>query len=174
MAQLDTNFQNIIDGFKEELLTIRTNRPTPKLIEDVPVVYMEQPMVVKQLGSIGIEPPRDLVVNVWDDKAASAISSGINAANLGVTVSEQGKSIRVTLPELTTERKEELVKVVKSMAEEARIKMRVQRDEMQKEIKDIKDEDDRFKAKDDLQEQVDEFNKQIDQAVEQKTAEVME
>ena len=174
MAQLEDNFQKIIDGFKEELLTIRTNRPTPKLIEDLPVTYMEQPMIVKQLGSIGIEPPRDLIVNVWDEKAASAISSGINAANLGVNVSEQGKSIRITLPELTGERKEELIKIIKSMAEDARIKMRVQRDDMQKEIKEIKDEDDMYKAKEDLQSQVDEFNKQIDEAVDQKTAEIME
>ena len=174
MAELETNFDKTLEAFKEDLLTIRTNRPTPKLIEDIPVTYMEQPMSVKQLGSIGIEPPRTLLVNVWDQNAAAAISTAISAANLGLGISEQGKTVRVTLPELTGERKEELAKIVKSMAEDARIEMRVKREDVQKEIKLIKDEDDMFKAKDKLQKEVDEFNKNIDKIVEVKIAEIME
>ena len=171
---LENDFGKILEDFKEELLTIRTNRPTPKLIEDVPVTYMEQKMTVKQLGSINIEPPRDLVINIWDENAVNAVNAGLVAANLGVNVSPQGKSVRVTLPELTQQRKEELIKIVKSMGEQARIKMRVRREDLQKEIKEIKDEDDMFKAKEDLQKQVDKFNKAIDEAVEIKSADILE
>ncbi|MDZ4231439.1 MAG: ribosome-recycling factor [Patescibacteria group bacterium] len=167
-------FDSLIEEFRGDLSSVRTNRPTPKLIEDIPVSYLDQKMLVKQLGSIGIEPPRDLVVNVWDQNAVASIAKGIREADLGVGVSEQGKTVRVTLPDLTEERKEELVKVVKGMAEEIRIKMRRLRDEAQKEVKEDKDEDAVFKGKERLQGLVDKFNQQIDELVDRKTKEVLE
>ena len=169
-----TKFDAILEYFKGEISGIRTNRPTPKLIEDIQVEYFEQKMPVKQLGSIGVEPPRDLVVNVWDENAVGSVQNAIEAENLGVNVAQQGKIVRVKLPELTQERKEELTKIVKSMAEESRIKMRQERDDIQKEIKEIKDEDDQFRAKEKLQELVDEFNKEIEQITDRKNQEISE
>jgi len=169
-----TDFDSLIEEFKGDLSGIRTNRPAPKLLEDIPVMYMEQKMLVKQLGSIGIEPPRDLVVNVWDQTAAGAIAKAIQDSDLGVGVSEQGKTVRVKLPDLTEERKQELGKLVKSMAEEIRIKMRRLRDDAQKDIKEEKDEDEVFRGKEALQKLVDEFNKNIDELVDIKTKEILE
>lgn len=168
------DFNALIEEFKSDMSGIRTNRPSPKLLEDIPVSYMDQKMLVKHLGSIGIEPPRDLVVNVWDQNAVGGVVKGIQDADLGVGISEQGKSVRVKLPDLTEERKEELGKLVKSMAEEIRIKMRRLRDEVQKGIKEEKDEDIVFRAKEDLQKLVDNFNKQIDELVDRKIKEILE
>ena len=167
-------FNALIEKFKDELTAIRTNRPSAKLIEDVRVNYMDQNMSVKQVGSISIEQPRDLLVSVWDENAIKSVAGGLEAANLGFGVSVQGKVIRVSLPELTGERKEELIKVVKSTAEDTRIKMRTLRDEFNKITKSLKDEDDKFRGKEELQKIVDQFNETIDQLVESKSREILE
>ncbi|MEX2054322.1 MAG: ribosome-recycling factor [Candidatus Colwellbacteria bacterium] len=174
IEKTQSDFDSLVEEFKNDLSGVRTNRPTPKLIEDIPVIYMEQKMLVKQLGSIGIEPPRDLVINAWDQNATASIAKSIREADLGVGISEQGKTIRVSLPDLTEERKQDLIKIVKSMAEDVRIKMRRLRDDAQKEIKEDKDEDAVFKGKERLQGLVDKFNKQIDELVDKKTQEVLE
>ena len=131
-------------------------------------------MPLKHLASINIEPPRGLVVNVWDANATSAVVKAINDAKLGVSVSEQGKMIRVKLPELTQERKQELTKIVKGMSEDIRIRMRNERDEIQKVIKEDKDEDVVFKNKERLQGLVDAFNKEVEDLTARKAAEIME
>ncbi|PIR98469.1 MAG: ribosome recycling factor [Candidatus Colwellbacteria bacterium CG10_big_fil_rev_8_21_14_0_10_41_28] len=167
-------FKSVIESLKAEFTNIRTNRPNPKMIEDIEVEYMERPTPIKHIGSIGVEPPRSLLVNVWDESAAKGVASGIEKASLGFGVSVQGKTIRVNLPELTQERKDELMKIVKKTAEEFKIRMRTQREDIRKAIKEIKDEDDRFKAEAKLQDIVDGFNKEVDQLVDSKEKEIME
>lgn len=174
IEQTKEKFNSLTGTLREELLGIRTNRPTPKLLENIEVDYLGQIMPIKHLASIGIEPPRDLVVNVWDQNAISSVSKAVNEAKLGVSVSEQGKTIRVKLPELTEERKQELIKVIKGMAEDIRIKMRNERDEVQKTIKENKDEDAVFKDKERLQGLVDAFNKEIEDLTSKKTREILE
>ena len=174
IEQIKEKFNALVGTFKEELSGIRTNRPTPKLIENIEVDYLGQMTPIKHIGSIGVELPRDLVVSVWDQGAASNVSKAINEAKLGVNVSEQGKIIRVQLPELTEERKQELIKVIKVMAENVRIKMRNERDEAQKTIKEDKDEDVVFKGKERLQGLVDTFNKEIEDLTARKTKEILE
>jgi len=174
IEQTKGKFNSLSATLKEDLSGIRTNRPTPKLLENIDVSYLGQTMPVKHLGSISIEPPRDLVVNVWDQNAIASISKAISEAKLGVSVSEQGKLIRVKLPDLTEERKQELVKVIKGMAEEIRIKMRNERDEAQKVIKGDNDEDVVFKNKERLQGLVDAFNKEVDDLLSRKMGEISE
>lgn len=174
IEQTKTKFNSLIAAFKEDLSGIRTNRPTPKLLENVDVSYLGQTTPLKHLGSISIELPRDLVVNVWDQNAVSSVTKSINDAKLGVTASEQGRLVRVKLPELTEERKQELIKVIKSMAEDIRIKMRNERDDVQKNIKEEKDEDIVFKNKERLQGLVDTFNKEIEDLISRKTGEILE
>ena len=174
IEQTKEQFNSLAAAFREELSGVRTNRPTPKLLENVDVSYLGQTMPIKHLGSISVEPPRDLVVSVWDQNAAASVSKAINEAKLGVSVSEQGKVIRVKLPELTGERKQELIKIIKGMAEDIRIKMRNERDGAQKVIKEDKDEDVVFKNKERLQGLVDTFNKEIDDLTNKKTGEILE
>ena len=174
IEQTRGKFNALAATFKEELSGVRTNRPTPKLLENINVDYLGGMTPIKHLASIGVEPPRDLVVNAWDQNATSSISKAINEAKLGVSVSEQGKTIRVKLPELTEERKQELIKFVKGTAEDIRIKMRNERDEAQKVIKENKDEDIVFKGKEHLQKLVDAFNKEIEDLTAKKTGEILE
>ena len=172
--QISKRFESILENLKKEMMSIRTNRPSPKLVEDIGVNYMGQLISIKQLGSIAVEPPRDLIINVWDQNTVSSIVNAIETANLGVGTSNQGKQIRVSSPQLTEEKKQELIKMIKSMSEDGRIKMRVERDEAVKNIKELKDEDERFRAKERLQTLVDTFNSGVEELIEKKTKDILE
>ena len=172
LEKLESTFNWLIGELRDELSNIRTNRPTPRLIEDIPVDYMEQALSVKQLGSIAVEMPRNLVISPWDKNSLQAIAKGIEAAKLGVTVAVQGNVVRTTLPELTDERREELSKIVRKIAEEIRIRMRISRDEVNKKVNSESDEDIKFKGKEKLQKLVDKFNKEVDELVEVKLKEI--
>ncbi len=172
LKELEEKFNSVVESLKEEFLGLRTNRPTPKLIENIKVDYMGQPLIVKQLGAIGIELPRDLIVNVWDKNAVPMISKAIEAANIGVSASMEGNSVRVKLPELTNERRDELIKIVKSSAEKCRIKMRTLRDDANKSVNAETDKDIKFRSKEEMQKIVDSFNQSIDEVVEKKIKEI--
>ena len=172
--QVSKHFDSILENLREEIMSIRTNRPSPKLVEDIKVNYLGQMISVKQLGSIAVELPRDLVINVWDQNSAASIINAIEAANLGVGISNQGKQVRVSLPQLTEEREQELIKMVRAMSEESRIKMRIERDEAIKSIRELKDEDERFRAKEKLQTLVDTFNSGTEELVNKKTKDILE
>ena len=113
LEELKQKFDKLLIYLREELSAIRTNRPTPKMIEDIYVEYADDSLPIKQLGSIAIELPRNLLVTPWDKESIPAIAKGIENAKLGVSVSAQGNRIRITLPELTGERKEEMSKITK-------------------------------------------------------------
>jgi len=172
LKDLEQKLNKLIKELKDEISSIRTNRPTPKLIENVQVSYSDSSLPIKQLASIGVEPPRDLIVTPWDSGAVQSIAKAIEDAGLGVTSSVQGTVVRVTLPELTSERREELSKLAKNIAEQVRIKMRTLRDEAHKKVNQESDEDEKFRKKEDLQKIVDKFNKEIDNSVSAKLEEL--
>ncbi|OGY58891.1 MAG: hypothetical protein A3E61_00690 [Candidatus Colwellbacteria bacterium RIFCSPHIGHO2_12_FULL_43_12] len=167
--KLDALFNSI----KEELGVLRTNRPTPKLVENISVNYLDQNMQIRQLGSITVELPRDLVISLWDKGAMPHVIKALEDANLGMGVSSYETSVRVKLPELTNERKEEIVKIIKSTTEETRIKMRIQRDEVNKRTNEEIDKDRKFKQKEELQKKVDKFNGSLDELVSNKIKEIL-
>lgn len=172
LKELEQKFEVLNKRFQDELAAIRTNRPTPKLVENIRAEYAGQALAINQLGSIGVEPPRNLVITPWSKDAAPSIVKAIESANIGVSVAHQGNVVRVILPELTEERRQELMKLVKSMAEQTRIKMRIERDEAQKIINKEPDKDQKFKAKEELQKRVDSFNQKIDSIIESKITEI--
>lgn len=172
LKELKEKLDWLILAFKEELGSIRTNRPTPKLIEDISVDYSGAKLVIKQLASISVEPPRTLVVTPWDKATVSLIAKGIESANLGLGTAVSGNLVRVTLPPLTDERREELARLVKSMAEGIRIKMRQERDGVHKLINAEADKDQKFRAKEELQKLVDAFNEKVDGLLETKISEI--
>lgn len=170
---------SVIDHLKEELATIRTNRPSPKLVEHIKVNYMEQDMTIQQLASIAIQPPRQIVITAWDKGAALPIANAIEKSGLGVSAVADGNIVRVSLPSLTDERRKELEKLVRRMTEESRIALRSIRDDANKKIDaDLKakeiTEDDKFKLKEYVQKGVDDHNKQIEELLEKKIAEIQE
>lgn len=172
LEELQQKFDKLSAQLKDELSTIHTNRPTPKLIEDIYAKYADESLPIKQLGSIAVEPPRNLLVTPWNKESIPAIAKSIEDAKLGVTVSAQGSAVRVTLPELTDERKEEMSRIVKKITEETRIKMRIVRDDANKKVNAEQDENIKFNNKEKLQKSVDAFNSTIDGFVKNKLVEL--
>ena len=141
-------------------------------MDSIKAEYAGQFLAINQLGSISIEPPRSIIITPWSKETAPSITKAIEAANIGVSAAQQGNIIRVTLPELTEERRQELIKLVGKMAEETRIRMRIERDEVNKVVNKEPDKNQKFRAKEDLQGLVDKFNEEIDLTVESKIAEI--
>lgn len=179
IKNLEEQLKKIIESLTHELSGLRTNRPTPKLIEDVHVDYMGSRMTVKQLGSITVSPPRDLLISAWDKNALGVIAKGIEAANLGLSVAVQGMVVRVTLPALSSERRAEIEKLAKKISEEHRIRVRSARDEAMKHVdraekeKQIS-ENEKFVLKKKIQEAVDKANKALEEHVAAKVKEIYE
>lgn len=172
LEELQQKFDKLLIELKDELSMIRTNRPTPKLIEDIYAEYADESLPIKQLGSIAVELPRNLLVTPWDKGSIPAIAKSIENAKLGVTSSVQGSVVRITLPELTDERKEELSRIVKKIAEEIRIKMRIVRDDANKKVNAEQNENIKFRNKEKLQKSVDAFNGKVEDFVDNKLVEL--
>lgn len=166
-----------VAAFKEEISGVRANRPTPALVENLPVTCYGQTMPMKHVASISVIPPREISVQAWDKEAVPAIIKAIEAANLGLSPRAEATSVRMFLPELSTERRDELSKHIKKLAEAARINIRGIREDANREIqtafgeKELT-EDDRFKFREEIQKHTDAANEGIDSLVEQKVAEI--
>ena len=177
IPDLENKTKDLLEDFRQNLLSIRGNRPTPKFIEDIKVDYLNQKLLVKQLASISILPPLSLELNPWDPSSMSTIAKAIESANLGVSVTTEGGKIKVTLPPLSQERRIEIIKIIKQEAEKRKITLRILRDEFNKKInnqfenKEIS-EDQKFKLKEKVQKIVDDANKEIENISENKIREI--
>jgi len=176
---MENKIAEILKYFKEQLAGLRGGRLLPRLVEDIKADYFGQKLPVKQLGSISIVLPREIQISVWDKQAVSPVVKAIESSNLNLNANVEGNLIRINLPPLSEERRQELMKVVKKEAEETRIKIRHLRDEANKEIsrqfeeKEIS-EDNKFKLKEQAQKEVDKANEEIDKMVENKIKEIKE
>ncbi len=171
------HISRIVQTFKKEIAGVRQNRPTPALLEDLRVNYYDQQLTIKQLGSLSIQPPREIDIHVWEKGALAAILKAIEASNLGLSANSEGNVIRVFLPELSKERRGELIRHVKKLAEECRIQMRHFRDEENKKVQKALDsheiaEDQKFKLKKEIQEETDKVNEEIEKILENKIKEI--
>lgn len=165
----------VLCDLKQELSGVRANRPTTALLENIPIVYYGQTMPMKRVASISVVPPREIVVQVWDKEAITPIVKAIEASSLGLTPQIDGVLIRVRLPELSQERREELVRHVKKVTEQFRIQVRHFRDEANKKVqKFFEDEDQRFRSKEEVQKKTDAMNRDIEAALEAKIKEIQE
>ncbi len=177
LEEFKTYALKITDSLKRELGGIRTNRPTTGLVDDIKVSYYNQMMPLKQLGTIGISPPREIHIQVWDAEAVPMVSKAIESSSLGITANIEGNTIRIYLPELSEERREELIKHVKRVTEDHRIQLRHARDEANKQIQKLFDEstvneDQKFKQKEAIQKETDKVNENINGYVEAKVKEI--
>lgn len=177
IKDLEAELEKATAKFKQDLQTIRSNRPSTDMLQDVKVSYYDQMLTVKELGSLAVIPPREISITVWDKSAIPHVAKAIEAANIGLSVQHDGNVIRAFLPVLTEERREELTKLVKRTAESARITVRSRRDECMKKIKAAVDskqmgEDAAFKTKEKAQRAVDAANTEIESSVERKTKEL--
>ncbi len=156
---------------------LRTGRATPAILDGVMVSAYGSMMPLKQVANIGIEDARTLRVSAWDASIVKDIERAIVAGDLGVGTNTDSSGLRITFPELTAERREQLIKIAKHKLEESRTAIRVARDETWKDIQEKErageiTEDDKFQLKEELQEKVDAANGELEKAFGKKEAEM--
>jgi len=168
-----------VGHLQEEFGAIRTGRASAAQVEKILVDYYGSPTPLQQLAGFSVPEPRVLVVQPYDKGAMKAIEKAIQTSDLGVNPSNDGTNIRITFPELTTERRKELVKVVKHMAEEGKVALRNQRrttrhelDKLEKDGELSKDELER--AEKELDKLIHAHEAQIDVALAAKETELLE
>lgn len=173
----DAKIVSAKDWLAREFKSFRIGRANPSILDGVQATAYGSLMPLKQLAQIGIEDARTVRVQPFDASTLKDIERAISAADLGVGTSSDGQIVRVTFPELTGERRTELVKMAKAKLEEARTAVRVARDEAWKEIQERErnseiTEDDKFSLKDELQKKVDKANEDLETAFESKEKEM--
>ena len=171
--------QKTIGVFQTELRSIRAGRANPQLLDRVMVDYYGTPTPLTQMGNVTSPEPRMLMVSIWDQKALPLVEKAIQKSDLGLNPSNDGKVIRLVIPELTEERRKDLTKLVHKASEEAKVAVRsIRRDAMEQFKKLQKDgkitEDDQSKAEKKMQDATDESIKAVDDLAAKKEKEIME
>ena len=168
-----------ISVLKEDLNTVRAGRANPALLDKVMVDYYGSPTPLKNLSNISVPDPRTLMISPFDPKSIHEIEKAINVANIGINPSNDGKCVRLVIPQVTEERRKELTKTVKKMGEDSKVAIRNLRRDANDELKKLEKnheitEDDLKKALDDVQKATDKTIKEIDDVVAGKEKEIME
>lgn len=167
------------EWLRKEFSMIRTGRATPVILDSVKVDSYGSKMPINQIGNIHVEDPKTLRVTPWDLNLIKNIEQAIKESNLGLSVTVDGRGLRVIFPELTSERRQSLVKIMKQKLEEARITLRVERERVWDDIqnqekKGTVGEDDKFRYKDEMQKIIDEANKVLEEMGDKKEKEIIE
>jgi ribosome recycling factor len=171
--------QSALDTLENDLGAIRTGRASPGLVERLPVDYYGTNTPMIQLASISVPEPRQLLIRPFDPASLKDIERAIMVSDLGLTPNNDGKVIRLTIPQLTEERRKELVKVVHNRMEETRVRIRNIRRDMIKDVRDFEkegmiSEDDQERGEKDLQDLTDKFNDKVEEIGKNKQSEIME
>lgn len=175
----EEKMEKAVSVAKEDLSSVRTGRATPAMFSRIVVEYYGAPTPLNQLASVNIPEARMAVVKPYDVSQLAAIEKAIRDSDLGVNPSNDGTIIRIVIPQLTEERRKEMVKVAKSKGEDARISIRSVRRKAKEELDRIgKDgeagEDDVARAEKELQNLTDKYVHQVDELVKHKEAELLE
>ncbi|MBX6423490.1 ribosome recycling factor [Thermosulfurimonas sp. F29] len=170
--------QKSLKAFKEEMARVRTGRASVSLLEGIKVDYYGTKMPIPQMATVTVQEGRYIVIQPWDVSTVKAIEKAIMESDLGLTPTSDGKIIRITVPPLTEERRRDLVKLVRKMAEEARVAIRNIRRELMDELKRMKkegeiSEDDFHRFQDQVQKLTDEFIGKIEEVLEEKEKEIL-
>lgn len=176
-SNLKSNSDQVLDWLKKEYSVIRTGRATPTILDGVKVESYGSRMPVNQVATISSEGPKVLRVTPWDLSQSKSIEKAIVDANLGLSVVVDDKGVRVHFPDLSEERRNTLIKLSKQKLEEAKVKLRAQREEtwedIQNKVKEGKlGEDDKFRLKNEMQKIVDDMGKKFDELAEHKEQEI--
>ncbi|GAB4184300.1 MAG: ribosome recycling factor [Calditrichia bacterium] len=175
----ETRMEKSIEHFQHEISTIRTGRATPSLLDIVKVDYYGQKMPINQLASVSAPEPRMLVVQPWDKNAIQPIEKAIQESDLGLNPSNDGNLIRIPIPELSSERRQNLVKTVKKLAEETRVAIRNIRRDTNDTLKKMQknheiSEDEMHLAIDEVQKLTDSYIEKVDELLKHKESEILE
>lgn len=179
LKETESKMQKSAEALRHDLATIRTGRASPKLVERVMVDYYGTPTPLNQIASISAPEARLLAIKPWDPNALPDIEKAILASDLGLNPSNDGTIIRLVIPRLTEERRQELTRVSAQRVEEARVAIRNQRRDAMKDLQELEregmiSEDEYYRARDRAQELTDEYIEQVNKIGEAKEAEIME
>jgi ribosome recycling factor len=174
-----THMEKAVEAMRREFSSVRTGKATPTLLDTVRVDAYGSKMPINQVGTVSAPEPRLLIIQPWDKGLLKAIETGITQADLGLNPSNDGNIIRVPIPQLTEERRKDMVKVLHKLAEEGRVAIRHARQEANKDLKKKQgdhelSEDDAHRQMEQVQKLTDEYISKIDQLLKVKEQEVME
>lgn len=183
IKEIEKNIQEKMDKtiqvLKNEYVSIRTGRANPALLDRITVEYYGSDTPLNQLANVTAPEARVLNISPWDAKSISAIEKAIQKSDLGMNPSNDGKIIRLVIPQLTEERRKDLVKSVRKLAEEAKVAVRNLRRDANDNLKKLKKdskipEDEIKKSEESTQKMTDKYIKEIDKLCEVKEKEIME
>lgn len=179
LNEAQNRMKGAIRSFEDDLATIRTGRASPALVERLSVEYYGNPTPIMQLATISAPEPRLLTIRPFDPGSIKDIERALLASDLGLTPNSDGKIIRLNIPPLTEERRQELMRVVRTRAEEARVAVRNVRRDTQNDLREFErekmiSEDELHRGEDDLQNLTDKYVEEINTISERKEKEVLE
>jgi len=170
--------KKLSEDFFNEILGFRTSRPTTALVDNIKVDCYGSLSPLKHVASVSIKLPNVIIIEPWDEALITSVKKALETSSLGVTPSQEGKQIKLFLPPLSKERKDELVKLIGAKKEEYRVQLREIRDKLLGEIKQEFDkkeisEDEKFHSKEEIEKIVEQSNKTLDRQEKQKTDEIL-
>jgi len=179
IADMSEKMESSLEAYRRDLSKIRTGRASLSLLDGIKVEAYGSPMPLNQVATLTVPESRMIAIQPWDMQLLGAIEKSIFASDLGLNPVNDGKIIRINIPQLTEERRKELVKLVKKISEEYRVAVRNSRREAIDTLKKKKNnkeisEDDLFRLQDEAQKETDNFIEKIDKTLAEKEKEVME
>lgn len=179
ITKAEEQMKKSISFLKEDLASIRAGKANPKLVDKIQVSYYGTMTPLNQVANISVPEPRAIIIQPWDSSLIKEIEKAILASDLGINPSNDGKLIRLMIPQLTEERRKDLLKLVKKETENAKVALRNIRrdanDDFKKQEKEsILTKDDHKKAEDEMQKLTDKYTKLIDDVYKDKEKEILE
>lgn len=179
LTEMDNRMKKSLELLRSEFSSVRTGKASPALVENILVPYYGVPTRMRDMAGISTPDPKSILIQPWDPTAIPEIEKAIMQTQLGITPMNDGKVLRLPIPELSEERRVELVKLIKKMAEDGRVAVRnIRRDAIEAIRKLEKDkkitEDERYKNEKAIQDKTEGLIKQIDELIKHKDKEIME
>ncbi len=174
MLETEERMQKSVDSYQRELNGVRTGRANPQLLDSIMIDYYGTPTPIKQVGSISVPEASQLLIKPFDKSVLKEIEAAINASDLGLTPQNDGSSIRLILPQMTTERRQELVKKVNKSQEGAKVAVRNVRRDANDDLKKTELTEDELKGYlDDVQKLTDKYVALVEKVTAEKEKELL-
>lgn len=178
-TEMEKEMKEVLSKLKSEFVVIRTGRASASLLDKIYVDYYGSPVPINQIASISVPEPKMIVIQPWDIKMLGVIEKAILKSDLRLTPNKDGKVIRLVLPELTSERRQELLKLAKKKAEEARVSIRNIRREYNENLKKMEksgeiSEDELKRSQEEIQKLTDKYIEEVDKMLAAKETDIME
>lgn len=179
LKEIEDEMKKAIETTKREFSELRSGRANPRMVEGIRVNYYGTPTLLKEIATIGVPEARMIVISPWDPSSLKEIEKAILQSDLGITPVTDNKIIRLIVPALSEERRQELIKIVKKVSEEGKVSVRTIRQNGKERTKVLEkdkkiSEDDRYKTEEELQKLTDKYIKDIDILLVEKEKELKE